>query len=374
MDVWELVREVGRDVELDEQSERAAERMLRQAIAGESARKRRFRWALGGGIGGAVLAGAAATTIAVSMLNSTPPVVQPSPDAGVRQTPVVTVEPAPEPSPSEPTPSAPTAQDVLEDAAALAASSAGSVMADGRYLRVEHTIEQLVLFAEDAPESPYNAGRETATAAWVSTGTWVQYIPADRSGEWVRVFEPEREITGRFGAATDELIEQWLGDSGVAEQIVHRVQGGTVESFEGEVLPGSDAYFAEMPEDPAALLQWNRDRVGGANLSADEPVDAAVVIMLIQDLEMNAAPPVLRAAMFRALGMVPGAEMVASGPSTSTIAYVFSGGRRETLTIDTTTGLVTSRSTTLGPGSGVVPESIPDYSYTTAITVVEEAP
>ncbi|MCH6229798.1 hypothetical protein MK786_03500 [Microbacterium sp. CFH 31415] len=371
MDVWDLVRDLGDDAELDDDALRAAERTLRYAIDGETARKRRLRWALGGGIGAAVLTGAAATAVALSMTNSTAPVVQPDPDAGVVETPVVTVEPAPDPTPTPAAPTAPTAQEVLEGAAALAVESAGSVMAEGRYLRIEHTIAQLVLYAPDAPASPYNANRESATAAWVSTGTWVQYIPSERSGEWVRVFEPEHEIAARFGAATDQLIAEWDQKSGVDEQIVQRVQGGIVESYEGEPTLGSDAYYAQMPQDPAALLEWNRQRVGASEGTA---VDAAVVIVLIQDLELNAAPPALRAAMFRALALVPGAEIVAADQATSTIAYTYPGDRREMLTIDTATGLVTSRSTTLGAGVGVVPGSVPDFTYRTTISVVDEAP
>lgn len=375
MDVWDLVRDLGDGVELDDDVVGAAERTLRQAIDGETARKRRFRWALGGGIGAAVLTGAAATAVALSMAQSTAPVVQPNPDAGGVETPVVTVEPAPDPTPTTPTaPVAPTAQDVLEGAAALAFESAGSVMADGRYLRIEHTTEQLVLYAQDAPASPYNATRESATAAWVSTGTWVQYIPSDRSGEWVRVFEPEHEITGRFGAATDQLIAEWDRISGVDELIVDRVQGGVTESFEGEPAPGSDAYYAEMPLDPGALLEWNRQRAVDANLAPDGALDAAVVFMLIQDLELNAAPPALRAAMFRALALVPGAEIVAADQVTSTIAYTYPGDRREMLTIDTATGLVTSRSTTFGPTGSVVPASVANFTYRTTVSVVDEAP
>lgn len=377
MDMLDRVRDIGSDIELDESRTYEAEVALKSAIADVKARKRWVGWAIGGGLGAAVLAGAAA--VAIALTTSPGSVVLPPPEAGVEDPPVVTTEPSPEPSFASPP--APTAQNVLEKAAALAFASAGSEIADGRYLRVENLTRQLVLYAADAPGSPYNATRQTATAAWVSTGRYTQYIPADRSREWVTVFESESgdyEIAELFGQDAEALAAQWQSQTGVGEDIVTRVQGGATESGDGTPPLGSDAYFAEMPLDPHALLQWNYDKVDRWNLTSDgfTPRDVAAALLLLQDLQMNAAPPPLRAAMFRALALVPGAVLVSTDEESSTIAYPFpdGSGRSETVTIGTETGLVLATTTTRGSGGTVVPDSVPDHAVTTTITVVDQAP
>ncbi|HEX5858006.1 MAG TPA: hypothetical protein VFY91_07850, partial [Microbacterium sp.] len=298
--------------------------------------------------------------------------VTPSPSA-----PEVTVAPPPAPPSPEPEPEptvAPvTAASVLEQAAALASTSAGSSLAGGSYLRIENTTEQLVLYSPEAEHSPYNASRENATAAWVAAGTYSTYIPADRSGEWVRVFEPEKRIVALFGTDAEFLAAQWL-DMALDEVIVNRYQGGLDDSGDAaHPAFGSDAYFAQMPRDPRQLWEWNRARMIEGNV---EDVDEGAVMVLIQDLELNAAPPELRAAMFRALALAPGVEIQAAEGDLTTLAFRsdIHEPRVGTMTIDTRTGMVVASTGTVAPGPGIVPESVPGHRVTTSITVVDSAP
>lgn len=371
MDVLDRVREFGADVELTEEQLTHALQDVRRGLLPDAAPRKRARMWIGiGGIGGLVAAGAATTAIVIAL--STPPTtvveaVTPSPS-----TPEVTVTAEPQPTPT-PTVAPVTAASVLEQAAVLASTSAGSSIANGAYLRIDSRTEQLVLWAADAEYTPYNATRESATAAWIAEGTYSTYIPADRSAEWVRVFEPEKRIIALYGTDAEPRAAQWL-DMTLKEVIVNRYQGGLGDPGD-ETYPtyGSDAYFAEMPRDPHELLEWNRARMIAGNV---EDVDEGVVIVLTQDLELNAAPPDLRAAMFRALALTPGVEIQSVDGDLTTLAFHYDSfePRVGTMTIDTRTGLVAASTGTWSPGPGVVPDAIPGYRMTTTITVVDSAP
>ncbi|MGC5221844.1 hypothetical protein ACPW96_04495 [Micromonospora sp. DT81.3] len=374
MDALDRVREIGADAELTEEQLASALQKVRRGLLPDPAPRRRARLWIG--IGGLVAAGAATTAVAIAL--SAPPAavveaVTPPPAA-----PDVTVTTEPEPEPTTtptPAPTMPpvTAASVLEGAAALATTSAGSAIADDGYLRIDHRTEQLVLYAADAPNSPYNASRESATAAWVVAGTYSTFIPADRSGEWVRVFQPEKQLLSLYGTDAEPLAADWLGMT-LKEVIVNRYQGGLGDPGD-ETYPtyGSDAYFAQMPRDPQALIDWNRARLSAGNV---QDLDEGVVTVLTQDLELNAAPPDLRAAMFRALALAPGVEIQSVDGDLTTIAFHYDSyePRMGTMTIDTRTGLVAESTSTWLPGPGIVPESVPGHRMTTTITVVDSAP
>jgi len=373
MDVLDRVREFGADIELtDDQLSRARQEVQRGLVPDAPSRKRARLWVGIGGIGGLLAAGAATTAIVIAL--SAPPAtvveaVTPSP-----QPPEVTVAPPPPPSPEPSQTLAPvTAATVLEQAAALASTSAGSSLAQGGYLRIDSATEQLVLYSPEAEHSPYNASRENATAAWVAAGTYSTYIPADRSGEWVRVFQPEKRIVALYGSDAEYLAAQWV-EMALDEVIVDRYQGGLGDGGDNsDPTFGSDAYFAQMPHDPQQLLDWNRARMIEGNV---EDVDEGAVMVLIQDLELNAAPPDIRAAMFRALALAPGVAIQSVDGDRTTLAFRFDmyEPRVGTMTIDTRTGLVVASTGTTSPGPGIVPESVPGHRVTTTITVVDEAP
>ena len=371
MELLERVRELGAESEPTEASIAAARARLDRAIAEAPAHARRVRWGIGIGSGVGLLATAAAATAIVLVASGTPAVTSnpvPTSDTAATPTPTpaprVTVEPDP----------VLTAATVLDRAASLASVSVVPLTA-GQWLRVEHQIEQLVTYAEGVdPNSPYNATRENATAAWVARGSYATYMPADRSGEWLRVFEPDRQIVAVFGAGAEALANDWLSGA-LDERIVERYQGGLDFLGAGqEPIYASDAYFASMPRDPAALISWHRARLAAGNV---ENLDEGVVSVLVQDLELNAAPADLRSAMFHALALAEGVTIQSVEGAVTTLAFPFTGSGRTlmaTVSIDTETGLLVQSTVTSTLPSALVPDSVPDSRVTTTVSVVDSAP
>jgi hypothetical protein len=375
MELLDRVRELGAESQPSEQSIVAARARLAQAIADAPARARRRAWGLGlGGGAGALMAAAAATAVVVmvsggpavapSLAPTTAPQPEPQPQHTPTPAPRVTIEPAP----------VLTAAAVLDRAASLAAASV-TPLTDGQWLRVQHHVEQLVTYAEGVdPNSPYNATRETATAAWVARGSYATYVPADPSGEWFRVFEPDRQIVALYGADAEALANQWL-DIALDERIVERYEGGLDFAGDGrEPIYASEAYFEAMPRDPAALVAWHRARMEAGNV---ENLDEGVVSMLVQDLELNAAPADLRSAMFHALALAEGVTIRSVDGAITTLEFPFTGsGRtsRATVSIDTLTGHVVESAVSSSLVGPLVPADVPDNRVTTTVSVVDSAP
>jgi len=370
MDELDRVRQFGDDIRVSESSVEAARGALMTEIASPARQKRARRTWVIGGIGGAALVAAAVTAVALVVPRGVVP--EPVVDAATPRPSATVTAPPPTPEP-EPSIEAPTASAVFEQAASLAASSAGSSLATSGYLRVETRNEYLTTW-------PQNSARSTASAAWVAGGTYVTYIPVDRTQEWVRVFEPGAEILALYGDGAEAASRQWQTDLadviGMRSEI--RSRGGLGEG-EGEAPRGSDAYYAQMPRDPQSLLEW----YGAA--AAEGNIDFAQVFWVIsQDLELNAAPPDLRASMFRALALAPGVSIQSVVGDETTLSFghdsgypndeVGGGYWTETLTIDTSTGLVVGTSRTMGSGGSVIPDSVPDNRTTTSFSVVPTAP
>lgn len=368
MDVLDRVRQIDVHDEVDDSQLRRSRASLEELMASErQPRARRRAWALPVGIG----AGALAATAAVALVVASWQPRTSDPIAGTdTPAPVETVDPRPTPT-EEPA----TAATVLEGAARLAPASVGSAIAMGGYLRIDTRLEQLVLYSADAPDSPYNASRAGATAGWVVARTYTTYIPADRSQEWVRVFHPDFALVSTFGADAESLYAQWI--SGIPqEELVDRSMGGlggeASQGVDGTIY-ASDAYFASMPRDPHALLTWY-----SARITRDDPTpNATLFTHVVQDLELNAAPADLRATMFRAIALIPGVTIAGAEGTVVTLAIEYpndDGLWRNTISVDSATGLVAASAVTQGASPGVVPESVPSHRTTTAITASATAP
>lgn len=370
MDLWDHVRDIDADTPLEQAQYDASRAALLAAIAGEAdARRRRAvqGWVWGGGVGGLVVAGATVTALVIAA--GAPTTVRPLPTetAAVTPTPSATVVPTPEPEL--------TAAVVLGQAAALSWKSVAPAVPAGSYLRIDTTTEYLTTYGPPQNESSnYGVPRQVASAAWLLRSTYSTYVPADRSGEWVRVFPPVSagEITQLFGTDAAAHAQAWMSNFGT-EPIVERYPGGLgwPEDWGGPVF-ASDAYFAQFPRDPAALVQFQRDRLVGV---PPEEIDEMIVQVLVQDLELNVAPADLRAAMFEALGLMDDVQIVAVEGDVTTIAFGFAAQQRSrTVSIDTVSGLVVASTDTQGSGSPVVPDSVPNHRTTTTFTVVDAAP
>ncbi|MFH8252356.1 hypothetical protein ACH3VR_18465 [Microbacterium sp. B2969] len=386
MDLLDRVRDWGSEIELPEERLAAARQRLAAAVSAEPARRRRWKWTIGvgGGMGGlAIAAAATVTTIVIAgapdPIPTTHIAATPTPDVTPTPTPDVSVAPPPQPTaPTVPaSPTVPTATDVLERAAVLAVTSV-TPLTQGQYLRVRNQTEQLVLFAQGVNEnSPYDVSRQAATAAWISRSGYSTYIPAERSGEWVREFETDPRIAVVYGAEGQFRADEWRGLFSLQPMIEH-FQGGLDFVGDGGAtgpIYASDEYFAQLPRNPAALFEWHRNRLAAGNVV--DP-DAQAVQVLIQDLELNAAPADLRQAMFRALAIIEGTTIESVDGSVTTLGFTFpvsQGVRSSTLSIDTDTGLVVASTSTFRElGGSIVPDSVPDFRVTTTVSVVDSAP
>lgn len=358
MDVLDRMRLITIDDDLDNAQLEHSRAALETAIAAERRPHAHRARVLRIGIVAASIAGVAAVALVVSTW-------QPRPSRPIAEThaPAETVEPDPTAT------TAPlTAVVVLDRAAMMAPASVGSTIAGARYLRIDTQTEQLVLYGADAKYGPFNATRAEATAGWTVAGSYTTYIPADRSREWVSVFHPAHTLVSTFGADAQALYASWI--AGVPdEEIVIRTMGGMGDAPSSDLFPmfGSDAYYAKMPRDPRALYNW---------YSAKASYDS-VFRLVVQDLEVNAAPADLRAAMFRALGFAPGVTIVGTDGTVVTLGFdweVLGEKRRETISVDSATGLVTASTVTVGSGSAVVPQSVPTFRTITTTSATDTAP
>ncbi|MFB4352223.1 hypothetical protein RAC69_03680 [Microbacterium sp. LS_15] len=367
MDAFERVREVNTGVSLtDERIAGARVRLLEGIDAGVvTARKRVSRrpmFLIAGAVAG--VAAATATVVVVGQLTA------PAPQA--EAAPTFTPTPQPTPTAGEPFERA-TVGSVLESAAGATVSGGVPEAAPGQYLRVEHQTTQLVLYQPTGQYTQHNATRATATAAWVAPGTYVTYIPGDRSQEWVTVFEPKTSISQTFGPEGEALAAEWLGNA-LKERIVDRHVGGVDDGSDPQL--GSDAYYAQIPRDPRQLLEWYRSSLAGDVLDHDSQVAS----MIIHELERNAAPSDLRAALLLALREMPNGRILGVDGSLVTLGFSFTwtsdqfDSWTETITVDTASGFVSASSRTLGSGGSLVPESLPNSSVVTSISVVDDAP
>lgn len=369
LDVFEKVRETRPEIDgADENLASARSRLMKQIQTEHrpvrTSATRRRPWIIAGSLAGAAAAVTAGVLVAGNF--ATPGTVE----AGPTPSPAFT-RPGSEPTP-RPVPDPVTVESVLRGAANVASTSSGPVAGEGQYLRIDTRTEHLVLHGPaDGP--PSDSTRADATAAWVAVGGYVTYIPADLSGEWVRVFERDYEIVALYGEDATALSQAWL-DQIPKEPIIRRTPAGIVERMEGstEPLQGEDEYYAQMPRDPEQLAEWVRAYNDRFNLEAGE---AGIAQFLIEDLESNVAPADLRAAMYRVLGSL--SIGVISGTEGSAVTLSFPGlnpDERLEISIDTTTALVTGTSMTYGSGGTVVPDAVPDFRTTQSLSIVDSAP
>lgn len=364
MDVFEKVQKTRPEIEGADENLDSARASLLAEISAEKkpARPRVARrpWIIAGGLVGA----AAATAAVIVVANLAAPA--PSVDAGPTREPGTTLQPSPQP---EPTADPVTPQSVLSSAANTAAGQVGLVAGPGQYLKVEHVLRQLVLYS---PEDPHTLSRTQATSAWVATSSYTSYIPGTPTDEWVDVFHPDLRVVELYGADAEARSQEWMANfTWMTEPSYQRYQGGRSVEDGGPVA--WIASYPEMPRDPAALIEWVRGQMSGVEPGME---DSSVVTFLMQELQLDAAPGDLRAAMYRALALMPGGVIEASDGDVVTLGFATYPPleRWDTITIDTRTATVLSVASSFGSGGTVVPDSVPNHITTQTISVVDSAP
>ncbi|MEV4738309.1 MULTISPECIES: hypothetical protein [unclassified Microbacterium] len=378
MDGFERVREVGTGESLtDERIAGARARLLEGIDSGmASARKRVSRrpmFLIAGAVAG--VAAATATVMVVGQLTAPAPRVEavPTRESGTTPSPAPTSTPTAAPVPE-------TAAQVLQGAAVAAESYRAPDLAPGQYLRQEWTREELSLFNDSVGTSEPGMGvlRTTATSAWTLRMSGTSYVPGDLTQ------------SAYFETGPAELGDLF-GDTSVAElqgrQQLDRSGLGAPRSSWTVLRPPLDVegasdlaqFYSAMPLESGAMVEWLRSYLGG-----DTPawVDAKVGWVMIELLAQNVGPSHVRAAIYRALGTLPGSSVsdLQDGRRTITFDSAPEWGtgesiRRSTVTVDMATGMVTGTTFTSELGEGdVVRVDVPDFRTTYSETVVSTLP
>lgn len=281
----------------------------------------------------------------------------------------------------------PAAASVLEDAAEVTINAIDATLAPGQYLRIQEDGEMLWEWDVDMGDEPSarfnNWSRADAEAGIIVQETRVLYVPADRSSDWIWDWSADGEVIQTYGSRVDEALADWQtfereSDSGYWPDI-QVLPGGEYPNTEG----GSHEYllddyrrqYVEMPRDPQALLDWFRAESGDPDAA-----DQWVVSRIADTLSGNLMPADLRAAMLRALALVPGIRVADTEGTHTTLEY--SSGdwlwtRTTQITIDTSLGMITAISqsdTNNVIGGGNIPRTVPGSRTVVSTSVVDEAP
>lgn len=366
MDVLENVRSLRSDVEGPTSAESAAAfDRLERAIANErrAPTRRRHRgiaW-IGAATSTAVVAATALVVASVAGLGVASRPAHPGVGIGVVAPPA-------------------NAESVLNRAARLASSSAPSKLAPGQYLRVETRVSQLITWRPGTGQ----VDRASSTASWVRHTTEVVYVPADRSGDWIRITNLSPvTISNQNGSDVDAAIAQWRAKYPMNDiESVQYLPGGLMPSHasDNRLIPyGSPATdLSAVPTDPAAFLTWLKAQQLPHGVTGDDYVNQTEVDVIVSYLQANVLPAKLRATMFKALALIPGASLVDTSGTSSTVQY--KGHDLDRITIDTSTGLVTAYEAFLNEPEGAnralgsVPAGIPDISTVVGVTTLDRLP
>ncbi|MFD5215200.1 hypothetical protein [Microbacterium sp. NPDC058345] len=337
--------------------------LMREIARSKPVRKRRstVRWA-GIGIGGLV-AGTAVTAIVAGTV----------------------LAPAEAPSAS--------AAEVLEDAADVTIQAGGLAVPSGGYLLIRSVSETVRYWDVDMPAADgeewvrfNNGNRADAEAALLTRGVASLYVPADRTGEWVKVKEPSETVEA-FG----ERAEEAMADAEIHFDQPHapetlRVAAGAYEHVDGQDGEGTVTdyldgrrFWDDMPStDPREVLSWMRGRLGeSADSSAS---DSSIVETLVDDPSLPLAPPDVRAAVLRTLALLDGSRVLAVDGDVTTIRFEWSTEwwtAWRDIEVDTERGLIVGVT-----DSGVVTrdqsaiDGLPNWQTRTShqVSVVESAP
>src|SRR6478609_7403140 len=165
-------------------------------------------------------------------------------------------------------------------------------------------------------------------------------------------------------------------DGGRFWRSLQLLPGGETLAAQGDdhqyLLDSYRQYYAEMPRDPHALLDWYRDYSGDPDVKDQWVVDAISSV-----LTANLMPADLRAATLRTLALIPGIQVATVDGDHTTLVYR-SGDwlwtRATEISINTAQGMIESvaqTSTNSLRGSEMLPATVPDYRTSVATTVVD---
>lgn len=227
------------------------------------------------------------------------------------------------------------------------------------------------------------AGR---TFAWLASQNNIQYIPGDRSKEWVWDRSAPRQPVQFFGADSEAYYNAhyathgfYTGNAPGIDEPFWRAPGGAWFGSPQRILDMPlEEGLANLPRDPETLLARIRDY----NKDKGQSRDGEVLETVRTILSTYAVPADLRAALYRTLALVSSMTIVdgqatLDGRTGVAIGRVeTSGGQQlsEDIIIDQATGQVTGRRTTTLVARGPVPAGTTTGWTAITTSVVDSAP
>lgn len=243
------------------------------------------------------------------------------------------------------------------------------VVGAGQYLAIATVEESLAYGSAPADQDPNGPNR---SPGFIFPSRTTLYIPANRNDQWAEVRAYTRP-TILFGddatrAAGLQAWKQWTG-SGL-EQTRH----GSADSFAGGATV--DSMILALPLDPVALVKYLYATRQGGSASADE--DAMVRITDI--LRTGLAPADKRAALFRALALIPGVEVTKQQATLNGQVGVALGRQdpsrdyRAEIIVDPKTGNMIGEREVLTKPRGDIPSGTVIKSTSVSVSIVNRAP
>ncbi|MDT0157517.1 hypothetical protein Q9R19_07780 [Microbacterium sp. ARD32] len=342
MSLMERVREVGTEqAHIEESTVAGARGALMREIARSKpalrARRRMPRWA-GLGIGGVVAGAAAVTAIVLGSVVAPVPAAVPTASAAVAQ--------------------------VMNHAAEVTIHASDTTLLPGQYLRIERKTDQLVTDSQNAGDKPTeNAFRKVVTDVF--------YVPADRSDDWYVDTRAPVEITKEWGKDAEKFRRSIFSDAPVRDEQLIRLRMKGQHLVENGYVAYSAEEFAAMPRDPEELIRWFR-----VNENAQPGYES---LSILNAVYLGLPPADLRAALFRALALVPGWEVAHEDGSRATLTRFFDvpgGGRSwQSFVIDTEAGMIVEvADSPWGVVGNLIPADEPGDLQSFSTSVVDSLP
>jgi len=243
------------------------------------------------------------------------------------------------------------------------------ILGAGQYLAITTVAETLSYAPAPADQDPNGENR---SPAYLAPSRQTLYVPANRDDQWAEVRTyPRPTILFGDDATRAAALQGW------AESIrsgAEKTRHGSADSFAGGA--SIDAVILALPLDPAALVKFLYATRQGGSASADE--DAMVRISDI--LRTRLAPADKRAALFRALALIPGVEITKDQATLNGQVGVALGRQessrdfRHEIIVDPKTGNMIGERIVLTKSRGDIPDGTIIESTSVSASVVDSAP
>lgn len=259
------------------------------------------------------------------------------------------------------------AAEVLINAAELTIKTSDPIVGPGQYLKIDSTN----LWSSGASQTTMGGGDPNKQWFWLDTERIASYIPANREDEWVMV-RSGRVHTKFFDEGSKKFAEE-LRELRGDTSATWRGKGGSFQ--DGPSGLPSDDELGSMSRDPYLLLNSIYKKTIGIG---DSP-DAQAMVVIANLLRTGLIPADLRAALYKALAMIPGVTVVEQeatldGQIGIAIGRVDSYSLRKDIIIDPLTGLMIGERTVTLKADGPIPAGTAGEWTTIHTSVVDSAP